>query len=66
MHGTLTLRAKWKHRRDRTFSTRHFSQDLVDQLLQWKQEEYEIVLMGNFNKDVYEDRLATRVAEDDL
>ena len=41
-------------------------QDLLDQLLQWKQEEYEIVLMGDFNEDVYEDRLATHFAEDDL
>ena len=49
------------------FPTRHiFFQDLVDQLLQLKQEEQEIVLMGNFNKDVYEDRLTTRIPEDEL
>ena len=43
-----------------------FFQDLVDQLLQWKQEEHKIVLIGDFNENVYEDRLTTRIAEDDL
>ena len=43
-----------------------FFQDIVDQLLQWKQKEYEIVFMGDFNEDAYEERLATRFTEDDF
>jgi len=35
-----------------------FFEQLVEQLLQWKEEGLEIILMGDFNEDVYKDRLA--------
>ena len=43
-----------------------FFEQLVGQLLEWKEEGLEIILLGDFNEDVYEDRFATRLAEDDL
>ena len=43
-----------------------FFEDLVEQLVAWKEDGLEIILLGDFNKDVYEDRLAKHLAEDDL
>jgi len=43
-----------------------FFDDLIAQLLRWKGEEYEIILLGDYNEHVYEDRLTRRLAYDDL
>jgi len=44
----------------------YFTQQLVQQLLEWKQRGDNIILMGDFNDDVYSDALAARLGEDDL
>ena len=41
-------------------------EDVVEKLLSWKQEDYEIVLTGDFNEDVYRGKFSTRLAEEDL
>eukprot|EP00986_Skeletonema_menzelii_P018773 scaffold26710_cov113-Skeletonema_menzelii.AAC.2 len=44
----------------------YFRQQLIKQLLRWKQKGDNIILMGDFNEDVYEDSLAKRLSQDDL
>lgn len=39
---------------------------LIAQLLEWKGDNLEIILLGDFNENVYKDRLACPLAEDDL
>jgi hypothetical protein len=43
-----------------------FFKQLIAQLLLWKSIDNDFVLLGNFNKNVYTGRLATRPAADDL
>jgi hypothetical protein len=43
-----------------------FLEQLIAQLLLWKSIDNDIVLLGNFNKNIYTGRLATRLAADDL
>ena len=45
---------------------KYFIQQLVKQLLIWKNKGDNIILVGDFNEDVYQDALATRLKEDDL
>ena len=37
-----------------------------DQLLVWKQVDQDIVLLGDFNKNVYTGRIARQLSQDDL
>ncbi len=43
-----------------------FFEQLIAQLLLWKSIDNDIVLLGDFNENVYTVRLATRLAADDL
>ena len=43
-----------------------FHEELVEQMLQWKQEGANVILCGDFNENVYTDKLARRLAEPDL
>ena len=45
---------------------KYFIQQLVKQLLLWKKKGDNIILVGDFNEDVYRDGLATRLQEEDL
>jgi hypothetical protein len=45
---------------------KYFIQKLVEQLLVWKQNGDNIILVGDFNEDVYQDGLAARLQEEDL
>jgi hypothetical protein len=38
----------------------------VDNIKQWKSIDNDIVLMGNFNKNIYTGRLARRLAQNDI
>ena len=40
--------------------------DVVAKLLEWKTEDCEIILTGDFNQDVYQDDFARRLAEEDV
>ena len=40
--------------------------EVIRQLLEWKRERAEIVLVGDFNEDVYRGKLAKRLAEEDI
>ena len=40
---------------------KYFIQQLVKQLLIWKNKGDNIILVGDFNEDVYQDALATRL-----
>ena len=39
---------------------------VVEELLSWKQYNFEIVLTGDFNEDVYRGKFSERLAKDDL
>jgi len=39
---------------------------LISQLLTWKEKGYDIILVGDFNENVYSGRIARRLADDDL
>jgi hypothetical protein len=41
-------------------------EDVIGKLLTWKQEDCEIVLVGDFNEDIYEGKFSERLAKDDL
>ena len=41
-------------------------EDVVGKLLTWKQEECEIVLVGDLNKNIYRGKFSERLAKDDL
>jgi hypothetical protein len=43
-----------------------FFKQLITQLIQWKEIDNNIVLLGDFNKNVYTGRIAKRLAEADL
>jgi hypothetical protein len=43
-----------------------FFEQLITQLLLWKSIDNDIVLLGNFNKNVYTGRLAAQLSADDL
>ena len=43
-----------------------FFEDLISQLVQWKGEVSKVLMMGDFNENVYTEKLASRLAEDDL
>ncbi len=43
-----------------------FFKQLVSQLISWKAINKNIVLLGNFNENVYTGRFARRLAQDDL
>ena len=40
--------------------------DVIDKLLEWKTEDCEIILTGDFNQHVYQDHFAQILAEDDI
>jgi len=40
--------------------------DVVKQILAWKRETSEVILVGDFNEDVYRERLAERLAKEDI
>ena len=40
-----------------------FQEDLVQKVLQWKRSGSNVVLCGNFNQDVYTDKLVKRLLE---
>jgi len=39
---------------------------LISQLLTWKEKGYDIILVGDFNENVYSGRIAKRLGEPDL
>jgi hypothetical protein len=43
-----------------------FHEELVEQILVWKTEGSNVVLCGDFNENVYTDKLAKRLAEPDI
>ena len=43
-----------------------FHEELVEQILDWKTEGSNVVLCGDFNENVYTDKLAQRLAEPDI
>ncbi len=43
-----------------------FYEQLVSQLITWKAIDNDIVLLGDFNKNIYSGRLARQLAQDDL
>ncbi len=43
-----------------------FFEQLVSQLIIWKSDNNDIVLMGDFNKNIYNGRLARRLSQEDL
>ena len=43
-----------------------FFKQIVSQLISWKAIDNNIVILGNFNKNVYTHRLAWRLTQDDL
>ena len=40
--------------------------DVIEKLLEWKAEDCEIILTGDFNENVYQDSFSRRLAEDDI
>ena len=43
-----------------------FYEQLISQMVEWKQGDEELVLFGDFNENVYTGRFAKRLAEEDL
>ena len=41
-------------------------EDVIEKLLEWKRDDCEIVLTGDFNQDVYKGELSKRLAEEDI
>ena len=40
--------------------------DLLHQLRKWKQQNEDIILMGDFNQNIYTSKFVQQLAEDDL